>query len=218
MKHVFPRWLVASCLFFTLFSLNANDGFFTTKTLEKVEKRYGQFARRRVELLNDLMIKLKDAPEEEKITKVNDFFNRMRFTNDIKLWGVKDYWATRTEFIGKDAGDCEDFVIAKYFTLKQLGVPIKKLYFTYVKAVKLRQAHMVLTYFKKPKTVPLVLDNINFKILPATVRKDLIPVYSFNGDALFLAKQQGLGQIVPSGNKKNKKWLQLIDKLKKEDL
>ena len=218
MKHVFPRWLIVSCLLFTLFSLNANDGFFSTQTLEKVEKRYGQFARRRVEALNELMIKLKDAPEEEKITQVNDFFNRMRFTDDIKLWGVKDYWATRMEFIGLDAGDCEDFVIAKYFTLKQLGVPIKKLYFTYVKAIKLRQAHMVLTYFKEPKTVPLVLDNINYKILPATTRTDLIPVYSFNGDALFLAKQQGLGQIVPSGNQKNKKWLELIDKLKKEDL
>ena len=218
MKYRLNRWLCASFLFLSLFSLNAGDGFFSTQTLDKVEKEYGQFARRRVELLNTLMISLQDASEEEKIAKVNDFFNRMRFTTDIKLWGEKDYWATRMEFIGKDAGDCEDFVIAKYFTLKQLGIPIKKLYFTYVKAIKLRQAHMVLTYFKEPKAIPLVLDNINYKILPATVRTDLVPVYSFNGDALFLAKQQGLGQIVPSGNQKNKKWLELIDKLKKEDL
>ena len=142
----------------------------------------------------------------------------MHFVSDEALWKQKDYWATRMEFIGKGAGDCEDFVIAKYFTLKQLGVPTTKLFFTYVKAVKFQQAHMVLTYYETPKSIPLVLDNINFKILPATKRNDLIPVYSFNGDALYLAKQQGLGEIVPSGMQKNKKWFELVDKIRREEL
>ena len=109
-------------------------------------------------------------------------------------------------------------MIAKYFTLKQLGISTDKLFFTYVKAVKFQQAHMVLTYFETPTSVPLVLDNINFKILHATQRGDLIPVYSFNGDALYLAKQQGLGQIVPSGMQKNKKWFELVDKIRREGL
>ncbi len=205
-------------LSFFILTLNANPDFIKQKTLKKVEAKYGEYARRRAESLNKLMNSIASASTAEKLEKVNAFFNQMRFTTDKLLWGQDDYWATRMEFIGKGAGDCEDFVIAKYFTLKQLGVPSKKLFFTYVQAVKLRQAHMVLTYYKTLTSVPLVLDNLNGKILPATQRKDLIPVYSFNGDSLYLAKQEGLGQIVPSGMKKNKKWFGLIDKIRREGL
>lgn len=218
MQTILQRMLTFYILFFLIFSLNAKERFISNTSIKKIEKRYGQSAKKRATALQKLMASLVNKPEREKIRKVNDFFNRMRYATDYNLWGVKDYWATRVEFLGKGAGDCEDYVIAKYFTLKQLGVSTKKLYFTYVKAIKLRQAHMVLTYFKTPKSIPLVLDNINYKILPATSRKDLVPVYSFNGDSLFLAKQTGLGQIVPSGNQRNKKWLRLIDKIKREGL
>ncbi len=199
-------------------TLSCNQAFFTQEVLQKVEAKYGLYAKRRVESLNTLLASLQGSSEDEKLEKVNAFFNQMQFVSDQMLWKQKDYWATRMEFLGKGAGDCEDFVIAKYFTLKQLGVPTTKLFFTYVKAVKFQQAHMVLTYYETPKSVPLVLDNINFQILHATKRKDLIPVYSFNGDALYLAKQQGLGQIVPSGMQKNKKWFELVDKIRREEL
>lgn len=199
-------------------TLYAGQDFFTQEILKKVEAKYGAQAKQRVEALNALMLSLQSSQESEKLEKVNAFFNQIRFASDEEVWHQKDYWATRMEFIGKGAGDCEDFVIAKYFTLKQLGIPTEKLFFTYVKAVKFQQAHMVLTYFETPTSVPLVLDNINFKILPATQRGDLIPVYSFNGDALYLAKQQGLGQVVPSGMQKNKKWFDLVDKIRREEL
>lgn len=198
--------------------LYAGTEFFTQELLHKVERRYGEQAKKRVEALNHLMVSIQSSAEHEKLEKVNAFFNQMHFASDEEVWHQKDYWATRMEFIGKGAGDCEDFVIAKYFTLKQLGVSSNKLFFTYVKAIKFQQAHMVLTYYETPSSVPLVLDNINFKILPATQRSDLAPVYSFNGDALYLAKQQGLGQIVPSGMQKNKKWFELIDKMRGEGL
>jgi len=207
-------------IFITLIALAlyAGQEFFTQEILIKVEKRYGEAAKQRVEALNTLMLSLQASSESEKLEKVNAFFNQMRFASDQEIWHQNDYWATRMEFLGKGAGDCEDFVIAKYFTLKQLGVPSKKLFFTYVQAIKYHQAHMVLTYFETPTSVPLVLDSINFKILPATKRSDLIPVYSFNGDALYLAKQQGLGQIVPSGMQKNRKWFELVDKIRREGL
>jgi predicted transglutaminase-like cysteine proteinase len=198
-------------------ALYAGQEFFTQEILKKVETKYGGAAKRRVEALNTLMLSLQTSAESEKLEKVNAFFNQMRFASDEEIWHQKDYWATRMEFIGMGAGDCEDFVIGKYFTLKQLGISTDKLFFTYVKAIKYQQAHMVLTYFETPTSVPLVLDNINFKILPATQRNDLIPVYSFNGDALYLAKQQGLGQVVPSGMQKNKKWFDLIDKIRREE-
>lgn len=187
-------------------------------TINKLAKTYGENAKKRASALNSLMAELKNASESEKLRRVNDFFNMIRWTDDMSVWGKKDYWATRMEFLGKGAGDCEDYVVAKYFTLKQLGVSTKKLYFTYVKALKYNQAHMVLSYYESPKSVPLILDNINGRIQVATQRKDLLPIYSFNGDALYIAKQEGLGQVVPGGNKKNPKWLELADRMKKEGL
>ncbi|AQW81768.1 transglutaminase-like cysteine peptidase [Campylobacter pinnipediorum] len=195
------------------------DEFIKSSAIKNIEIRYGENARKRAVALNSLMSSIANASESEKLVRVNNFFNSFRWQDDLKVWNKKDYWATRMEFIGKGAGDCEDYVIAKYFTLKQLGIATNKLYFTYVKAIKHNQAHMVLSYYETPKSIPLVLDNINGNIKIATQRKDLIPVYSFNGDSLYLAKQEGLGQVVPGGNKKqNPKWIDLVDRIKKEGL
>ena len=211
----YRRAFLASALF--VFAIFAGGEFIKASTYDKIAKVYGQNAKKRVIALNELMVSLKDATEQEKLVKVNDFFNRLQWKDDREVWGQKDYWATRMEFLGKGAGDCEDFVTAKYFTLKQLGVSTQKLYFTYVKALDYNQAHMVLSYYDSPKSIPLVLDNINPNIKIATQRKDLAPVYSFNGDSLFLSKQEGLGQAIPGGNKKqNPKWLNLVDRMKED--
>nr|WP_314180843.1 transglutaminase-like cysteine peptidase [uncultured Campylobacter sp.] len=211
----YKRAFLASALF--VFAIFAGGEFIKASTYDKIAKVYGQNAKKRVVALNELMVSLKDATEQEKLVKVNDFFNRLQWKDDREVWGQKDYWATRMEFLGKGAGDCEDFVTAKYFTLKQLGVSTQKLYFTYVKALDYNQAHMVLSYYDSPKSIPLVLDNINPNIKIATQRKDLAPVYSFNGDSLFLSKQEGLGQAIPGGNKKqNPKWLNLVDRMKED--
>ena len=211
----YRRAFLANALF--VFAIFAGGEFIKASTYDKIAKVYGQNAKKRVVALNELMVSLKDATEQEKLVKVNDFFNRLQWKDDREVWGQKDYWATRMEFLGKGAGDCEDFVTAKYFTLKQLGVSTQKLYFTYVKALDYNQAHMVLSYYDSPKSIPLVLDNINPNIKIATQRKDLAPVYSFNGDSLFLSKQEGLGQAIPGGNKKqNPKWLNLVDRMKED--
>lgn len=178
-------------------------------SLEKIEKEYGVFAKKRVLALVSMMNRAKDMSELEKLEKVNDFFNQTPYYSDQSVWGVSDYWATRLEFIGKDKGDCEDYVIAKYFTLKELGVPTSKMYMTYAKSLKFNVAHMVLTYYETPKSVPLVLDNYNYKILPANERNDLIPVYSFSGDDLFNAKQAQLGKMLPAATKQTRAWDEL---------
>jgi len=85
----------------------------------------------------------------------------------------------------------ESVAIAKYFSLKWLGVPVGKMRLTYVKAVELNQAHMVLTYYASIDQEPMVLDNLVNDILPASQRSDLVPVYSFNGDGLWKAKLKG---------------------------
>lgn len=221
MKKKIAITITAIAILFTAsFQLFANndDFFIDKKTINRVEKKYDKFAKNRVLALIKLMNSLKNATEKEKLLKVNNFFNQVTYKSDMSVWGVKDYWATRMEFLGKDKGDCEDFATAKYFTLKQLGVPTSKMYLSYVKATKQKIAHMVLTYFETKRSIPLVLDNYNKRILPATLRPDLIPVYSFNGDSLYLAKQKGLGKEVPSGVAKNKKWTKLLQDIKRNKI
>jgi predicted transglutaminase-like cysteine proteinase len=198
----------------TLFS--TAEFILSDMVLGKIEKEYGSFAPKRALALLKMMNRAKDANELDKLEKVNDFFNNTPYHSDQSVWGVSDYWATRLEFIGKDKGDCEDFVIAKYFTLKELGVPTSKLYMTYAKSLKFNVAHMVLTYYETPKSIPLVLDNYNYKILPANQRSDLVPVYSFSGDDLFNAKQAQLGKMLPAVTKQKRAWDELkIEKKEK---
>ncbi|NPA72716.1 MAG: sulfate adenylyltransferase [Gammaproteobacteria bacterium] len=185
----------------------------TKAEVQNAIKHHGVFAGRRLEAWQKLVEDNMSASEATKLRNVNDFFNEVRFVSDKIHWKKKDYWATPIEFLSTDGGDCEDFTIAKYFTLKALGVPEKKLYLTYVKAIRLNQAHMVLTYFKRPKSIPLVLDNINKRILKAVKRKDLVPIYSFNGDGLWLAKQRGKGKSVKGGTTKLKAWNSLLKRL-----
>ncbi|WP_426992996.1 transglutaminase-like cysteine peptidase [Methylomonas sp. CM2] len=155
----------------------------------------------------------RDLSEDEKMRRVNDFFNQnVEFVDDIALWHKTDYWATPTEFLVKGAGDCEDYSIAKYFTLVEMGVSDSKLRITYVKALELNQAHMVLTYFESPRAEPLVLDNLKTAILPASKRRDLQPVYSFNGTGLWLAKSKGSGQRV-GGSDRISLWTELKDRM-----
>ncbi|WP_319380356.1 transglutaminase-like cysteine peptidase [Thiomicrorhabdus sp.] len=181
--------------------------------IQKAKTQYNFLAGLRLQAWQDLVDESIDLPEKIQLQKVNNFFNEVRFVSDQKNWGKKDYWATPVELLSVDAGDCEDYSVAKYFTLKALGVPESKLYLTYVKAIRLNQAHMVLTYYQTPKAIPLVLDNLNRKILPATLRTDLLPVYSFNGEGLWKARQRGKGKEIAGGSRQLKAWDDLLKRL-----
>lgn len=156
--------------------------------IDATEQVYGLNAGKRVEEYIAQLYVLSDKSEEEKLAGVNNHFNQARFVDDIKLWGQADYWATPLEFVGLNAGDCEDFTIAKYFALLRLGVPEEKLRITYVKALKRNKYHVVLAYYSEPTATPVILDNINRNIVPATERKDLMPIYSFNGKGMWIRK------------------------------
>lgn len=168
--------------------------------IARLAQQYGATARERLSGWRTLMTtpQNRTLPERQKLELVNDFMNRTPFVSDHQHWGREDYWATPIEFLSSNGGDCEDFSIAKYFTLRALGVPDEKLQITYVRETRIyNQAHMVLAYFATPDAEPLILDNINMTIQPASNRPDLIPVYSFNGSGLWLAKElTGRGQSV----------------------
>ena len=131
-----------------------------------------------------MLEKSKNLDVKAKLEKVNDFFNSVKYASDQSIYGTSDYWATPYEFLGRDKGDCEDYVIAKYFALEYLGVPTSKMFLSYVRVKSSNEAHMVLTYFETPNSVPLVLDNIRKTIQPASKRDDLIPVFNFNPNIL----------------------------------
>lgn len=214
MKKTFILFFIVAAVAATLFS---TPEFSISKLfLDKIEKEYGLFAKRRAFYLVQMMNEARDLDDMGKMEKVNDFFNQTPYVSDKVTWGVSDYWATRLEFIGKDKADCEDFVIAKYFTLKELGVHTSKLYMTYAKSIRYRSAHMVLTYYETPRSVPLVLDNYNYKILPASERDDLVPIYSFSGDELFNAKQAQIGKMVPAAARQTRPWDELVITREKE--
>jgi predicted transglutaminase-like cysteine proteinase len=173
--------------------------------IAQLAQQFGPVARDRLTSWRALMTNPKNRTlsERQKLELVNDFMNRTAFKSDAEHWGKEDYWASPIEFLSTNAGDCEDFSIAKYFTLRALGVPDDKLQITYVKEIKVyNEAHMVLAYFATTDAEPVILDNINKSIQPASSRTDLIPVYSFNGSGLWLAKEQtGRGQSVGSSDR-----------------
>ena len=188
----------------------------TEKQLNEINSKYGPKAKKRVEIWDKTIQNAKNKDILNKLKDVNDFWNKIKYRRDHLHWGQKDYWAAPFEFLGTGAGDCEDYAIAKYFSLRKLGVPENKLRITYVKLkrkrTKFEEAHMVLTYYHKPGATPIVLDNINKKLKLASKRTDLRPVYSFNASGLWQAKNKGKSsKRVGKNNLKN--WKQLMSRI-----
>ncbi|WP_263080935.1 transglutaminase-like cysteine peptidase [Endozoicomonas sp. Mp262] len=209
--------LVFFCFLVLLFSRQtvANVFSISDALLESVRREYGKAAEIRMQdwkaLLNDN--NNKNLSETHKLRLVNDFFNTQKFIDDIDHWGKEDFWATPVEFLASGGGDCEDFSVAKYFTLIKLGIPDEKLRITYVMALEYKQAHMVLSYFEAPDTEPLILDNLNKMILPAGRRRDLKPIYNFNGDGLWVSRQRGSGKRVGQADDISR-WMKLRTRFK----
>lgn len=213
-----PSWLrrlLLACLLAGAAISQANWDF--GLILQKAEQRYGNLglAKGRIEAWDELINSNLGKSESELLQTTNRFFNRqLRFVDDSQNWRQNDYWASPIEALVKGAGDCEDYAIAKYFTLRRLGVPSEKLRITYVKALRYNQAHMVLTYYATPSAMPLVLDNLISEIRPASQRKDLLPVYAFNAEGLYLPGAAGGKRA--SDSKKLSRWQDLLKKMKSE--
>ncbi|MCW8963540.1 MAG: transglutaminase-like cysteine peptidase [Gammaproteobacteria bacterium] len=200
-----------------LMSLTTSWSFTDNEMLNELKSAYGQRAYDKGLELQQLILNLQGKNEKTKLQSVNTFFNDFTYITDQELWKQEDYWATPTEFIGLKGGDCEDYVISKYFTLRTLGISDKKLFLTYVKSTKQNLPHMVLNYFETPTSVPLVLDNYNTSLLPANKRGDLKPVYSFNADSLFSSNPSaGLGKSLPTDRFKNSKWDKLLSDVRRD--
>jgi len=201
-------------------SLVLADSFgLSQKLLGMVAEQYGPAAKQRLLQWQGLGVQAAALDDPAKLALVNAFFNRLPNLEDIDHWGRNDYWATPVELLASNGGDCEDFAIAKYFTLRHLGVAPQRLRITYVKAFLrargLIQPHMVLAYYATPDAEPLILDNTVPEIRPASARSDLVPVYSFNGDGLWLARERNRCRpLEDSGS--TRLWLELMQRMQQE--
>jgi len=207
--HLFAA--LAICISFSLYAKNSTFQL-DEKILAAAENKYGAGARDRLNSWQTFIQNNTAESDLAKLEEVNDFFNRFDFVSDALHWRQKDYWATPIEFLASDGGDCEDFSLAKYFTLKQLGLDEEKINMTYVKAWQLNQAHMVITYYSTPDAEPLVLDNLIAAIQPASKRTDLLPVFSFNGSSLWISKERGRGNLIGKSDRL-KRWNDLLERL-----
>ena len=184
--------------------------------LKNINTRYDAATSLRFNAWDRLMLDSQDKTVLEKLRLVNDFFNRMAWVEDRSLWKQRDYWATPIETLVKNAGDCEDFSIAKYFTLRALDIPTEKLKISYVKILEDNQAHMVLAYYPAPGSDPLILDNLNKQISKRSQRKDLQLMFSFNAEGLWLASNHSPEPV--SDSSKIKRWADLIKRMKSEKI
>ncbi|MDO6570965.1 transglutaminase-like cysteine peptidase [Gilvimarinus sp. 1_MG-2023] len=177
-------------------------------------ERYGDDGARYLNAWTDLLLQT-DLDTQQKLVSVNNFFNRgLTYTLDSLLWKSKDYWATPLQTMGMRGGDCEDYTIAKYFTLLEMGIPAKDLRLIYVRATTggVVQAHMVLGYFSDSNAIPLILDNLNPSIVSATQRPDLTPIFSFNSEGLWLGGKKS--DTDPTA--RLSRWRDLLQRMQEE--
>lgn len=201
----------------SLLVLTANAVLDFDRLQQSLFDRFGQGRAALFAEWRQVLVEGQVLQEMEKLNKVNNFFNRrILFDNDISIWGQADYWATPIETMGRGVADCEDFSIAKYYTLLQLGIPVSKLRLVYVKALQTtligqtQQAHMVLAYYARPSADPLILDNLITEIRPASQRTDLSPVFSFNSAGLWM----GTGNLSSKSNLS--RWQDLLARARAE--
>lgn len=155
--------------------------------------------------------------ELDTVQQVDQFINQAEYRSDAEALGKADQWATPAEFIGRGLGDCEDFAIAKYFTLLAMGVAEEKLKLVFGKLTEDQTEHMVLLYTPLPDKESLLLDNLTPTPTPISLRQDFKPLYSFNQETLWL--MQGWQPISQNkGGLKTAQWQRVMRLLNKESL
>ncbi|MCE2571286.1 transglutaminase-like cysteine peptidase [Motilimonas eburnea] len=199
---LFTATLCVSLILPCLVQASDLEAFLSQQSIrQRMADTYGDKAIKRIDALVNTLRDAKSMSDKQKLTEINNFFNMLVYAQDKKLWGQNDYWASPLEFVGAKGGDCEDYSIAKYYSLMELGVGEDQLRLVYVKAVKYDQFHMVLAYYPSRRANPLILDNLEYDIKPASRRKDLIPVYSFNAKHLWVMGKAKKGEPVGNADK-----------------
>jgi len=120
---------------------------------------------------------LQGKSDLDKLKGVNKFFNQWPYRLDQENYGQSDYWATPPEFL-KKSGDCEDYSIAKFYALQELGFSGDSMRIVALKDSIRNIGHAVLAVYTPDEIY--VLDNQTVMVLPDTKYKHYVPQYSVN--------------------------------------
>ena len=184
--------------------------------MAQAAQRLGPRAVAALPALQTLLQQSAALDDEARLVAINDFFNRrIVFAEDGEIWAQADHWASPLETLQQGRGDCEDYAIAKYFSLLAAGMPVARLRLVYVRAQVGgdSQAHMVLAYYAQANAEPLILDNLIGSVRPASRRPDLAPVFSFDSEGLW----QGVGaQSAGDPQARLSRWRDVLAKARTE--
>lgn len=204
-------------IFISFAFLHGKSLTLTKNDLKKIDNHhYKKAIQLRLLKYIEVKKKIEGLDLEKKLNHVNSFYNRILPVHDATKYNVDDHWATPKEFIFEGRGDCEDYAISKYFMLKENGVPKEKLFMAVVKVKGATDYHMVLTYLENKNSMPLVMDNLSFRILPFDKRVDLEPKFIFNEKQAFLLKNKKIHKKVNINWGKVDKWQLLLDRVYKK--
>ena len=125
----------------------------------------------------ELKSRAQGKPFKAMLDVVNHFWNTWPYRADKEVWGKDDFWATPAEFLSR-SGDCEDYCIAKYFTLRELGIPADDMRIVIVRETIRGIAHAVLAVYEGQQVY--ILDNLNDHVRPMRRVRNYQPVFSVN--------------------------------------
>lgn len=142
---------------------------------------------------------LDGAPEVQQVREVNSFLNQWRYRPDNENWGRSDYWASPLEFLRR-SGDCEDYAIAKYVSLRSLGFEADRLRMVVLRDTLRNLAHAVLAV--RMADGVYILDNLSNAVLPQSRLGHYAPYYSINENSRWAHVAPGsvvVSAAVPAG-------------------
>ena len=146
--------------------------------------RSGERPACKVETWRDYLAGIAGRGEAEQLRLVNRYVNGARYVTDRRNWKRADYWAVPEELFAR-GGDCEDYVVAKYLSLRALGMPPERLRIVVLYDGRRREDHAVLTVLGGGGT--LVLDNHHRRVMTwAELRRWYRPYYSLNEDSVWI--------------------------------
>jgi predicted transglutaminase-like cysteine proteinase len=163
--HLFPKWQGALSRHFNEAKLS--DAPCTETAFNRCHLRRWQ----------TFLSGLEEIDRMSQVKAVNHFFNRHRYIIDPKNYGVLDYWASPFQFMTRD-GDCEDYAITKYFSLRSLGFSAESMRIVVLQDLNLQTAHAVLAVYMGKKI--FVLDNQIPTVVEASAILHYRPIYSIN--------------------------------------
>ena len=208
---IFLILLISLCLSYgSVFDLTNQDKkqIKSSHDKKRILTRYMRF--------QNFLKSVKELDDIKKLQKTNTYMNKILPTHDSEVFGIDDKWLTPKEFLITGKGDCEDYAIAKYFTLVELGVKKKNLFLSVVKLNNKNSFHMVLLYLKEKDSYPLVIDNLSWKVVPLNIRKDIDPKFAFNEFEAYNFKEKKFNEKVAIDWGEIDKWELLLDKVYKQ--